>query len=228
MAGRSTSRATPLDRRLHAGWYVERAPEKRPRTGDLGRAGRARQQRLPSVWHRSRVGPETNDQPGAEVEGEIDHRVRERTPRVIGLGPDQKQKVVARPISGRSQVDTGPAEAGVHAVDQMHDRPAGAVVEELVGVEGGHRRHGQALQQCRGGVGGGVAGVDPALEAEHQNRGRQLGFGVELVPGGHQVSSPTVRRPAGRWPLWPPGRASAPARRRTRNQSAVCPMAPPM
>ena len=53
---------------------------------------------------------------------------------MVGLCADQEQDVVADLVGAAAQLDRGPVERGVDAVDQVHDRPAGPVVEQLVGA----------------------------------------------------------------------------------------------
>ena len=78
-----------FDGRLHAGGDVDGGPheivcrERRVAGGD-GEPGRA------GVGHGRRIGAEPDDQPHLQVECQVDDGVRERPPRMIGLGADEQ------------------------------------------------------------------------------------------------------------------------------------------
>ena len=84
-----------------------------------------------------RVGPEPDAEPHVEVEGEADHVVDEVVPGPVGLAADQEEQLVALEVGGGPQLERGPGEAPLHAVDHVDRRAAGPVVEQLVGVEAG-------------------------------------------------------------------------------------------
>jgi hypothetical protein len=99
----------------------------------------------------------------------VDDGGGEGAPEVVGLGADEEQGLVAGVVDRRPQLDAGPGEPGGHAVVDVHRRAARPVVEQHVGVEGGHGVGVEPVEQHLGGGGGGVAGVDPALEDHDQH-----------------------------------------------------------
>ena len=102
---------------------------------------------------------------------ELDDRVRQLTPAVVGLRPAEQQQVAAfdrRVPDGQ----LGPGQLGQPAVADLQRRPPGAVVEQRVGIELGHDRAAvtERLDRRRRGL----AGVHPRIERDDDRRGDDL------------------------------------------------------
>ena len=155
----------------------------------------------PGVRHRRRVGAEPDDHPALVVVGQVDHGVRERLPLEVRLGADQQQHVVAVGVGAGAQLDRRPGQPGDEAVDQVHDRPSGPVVEQPVGVELGDDLGPGGRQQRGHGVGGAGARVDPAVHRHDHHRLVELGCEVDLDQWivAHETSPAAVWVSSPRW-----------------------------
>ena len=95
----------------------------------------------------------------------------------LGAGEQQERRVVV--VAQRVQLQLGLV-VGLPVVrDEVHQRPAGAVVEELVDVEARRPRSTfERLEQVLAGQPAGGAGVDEAGERMDQHRPPKIGQGV--------------------------------------------------
>ena len=116
-----------------------------------GKAPRPTSMRTPNIWARSPMASAYAFQ------------------RRSGSGPASTS--TSWPFSSRpgAELDRVPAEVLVHAVDDDGDRAAGPVVEQLVGVEGGHQLGGNRLLQGGEGPAATEPGVDPTFGREDQH-----------------------------------------------------------
>jgi len=133
------------------------------------------------VGDRGREAGHPHEEAGPEGAGQLGYRPRERVPATVGLGADQYQDVLAGVVTAPAQLDPGPFECLVDAVDHDRHRPASPVVDELVGIEGGDQLGGDALQQRSHGPRAGQPGVDPSVGGEHQDGPIELRSLVDLV-----------------------------------------------
>jgi hypothetical protein len=158
----------PLDGGLHARGHIDRGAhhpvrdEQRIACGD----GQLRGTR---VWYRCRVRTEADHQTRPEFHREIHDAPSEGAPRVIGLGADQQQQVVAIRVARCLQLDGRPGESTDDAINQVHRRAAGAVIEQLVAVEDGDGGGVEPAQQRGPRVGGAQPCVDPAVEGQDKD-----------------------------------------------------------
>ena len=104
----------------------------------------------PGVRHRHRHRAHADDAGHAEALDDLAHRAAERLPAVVGLRPLQQE--VRRPAGVLEQPDDQPRRVVrlVVVAHEGHRGPAGAVVVELVDVEG---RHDAARRRGRRGAG---------------------------------------------------------------------------
>ena len=73
----------------------------------------------------------------------------ELEPVEVRLGTDQEEQVEAPRVRAVAKLDLGPAQLGRHAVDDAGHRPSGALVQEVLAVEGGDQVGVGDLEQCR-------------------------------------------------------------------------------
>ena len=180
--------AAALQHGLHAGGHVEGAAEQAGDRCQLGRGRGDRHRDRAGVGDRGRVGAQADDHAGAEPLGQVERGLGEGPPRVVGLGAEQEQQVVAGFVDAGAQLEARPRQTGVHAVDQVHHGPAGAVIEQGVRVERGHGVRVDAAEQRLGGGGGGVPRVDPALEDHDHDGVLERRLVVEFVQHRDQAS----------------------------------------
>ena len=148
--------------------------------GDRDRAG---------VRHRHRHRAHADDAGHPEALHDLADGAGEGLPAVVGLGPLEQQ---VRRLTGVVQQPHDQPRRVVRLVvvaHERHRRAAGPVVVELVDVEGRHDRALAEVDEVPGGPGGGVAGVEEAVEDQHHRQAALLtGLagrrGVEL---GHVV-----------------------------------------
>ena len=135
-------------------------------------------------------------------------RAGERLPAVVGLRPVQQEVRRAAAVVQQPYDQPRGVVGLVVVAHERHRRPAGAVVVELVDVEGRHHRTGPRaagveVGEVPGGVRRGVAGVEEPVEDQHHRQvgdPRQLG---DLVDDVHEpcrwapvqfLRRPTARR----------------------------------
>ena len=131
------------------------------------------------------MAPQADPGHDAELPGQPHHVGLQLAPQVIRLGPGQHQQVPLADARG-DQAQLGPVEVHELAVDDLQGRPAGAVVVDPIGVEGGDRP--PALGQLVGRERAGAATVDPAVEGGDHDGGVEAGRGVEVIQG-HRPNS---------------------------------------
>ena len=153
--------------RRDVGLAAARAPDSVPRIGTE-----------PGVGHGRGDRPEADPLGDAEPMGEVDDRVGDGAPAVVGLRADEHEEVAVGD-AGPAEDELGPGQLREPAVDDLERRAAGAVVEERVGVEGGDDRRlaGDLLERRRGRR----AGVHPAVEGGEEGRGDEVAGVVEGV-----------------------------------------------
>ncbi len=133
------------------------------------------------MGHRCGIGAEPHGEAHAELDRERGDIGGEGAPADVGLGPHEEQDVAPVGVLAVAQLDGGPREAGVHAVDEVHRRPPGAVVDEGVGVPGRHELGLDHLAKVTDRGVGSEAGVDPTVEAEHEDGFVEGGASHDLV-----------------------------------------------
>ena len=112
-----------------------------------------------------------------------------------GSAPDQQQQVVAGGVGAGPQLDRRPGQAGDQPVDQVHDRSAGPVVEQPVGVELGD----DLGVRCRS-RSADMALTAPSPASIHPSSATTItgscssGCEVAFDQGGHVSRSPRRRR----------------------------------
>jgi hypothetical protein len=123
---------------------------------------------------------EADPQRHVQLPDEVDDRGREGLPPKVGLGATHDEEVTAREAAVPDD-ESGPRQIGHPAVDDLERGPPRPVVEQLVAVELGDDRRlaGELLE--RGG--GGVAGVDPAVERGDERRRDDVVGRFEAVEG---------------------------------------------
>ena len=118
----------------------------------------------------ARERPEAHSHPHAQFGRQLDHGGDERPPLEVGLGPDQVKDVLPVEVVAATQLEHGPGEALRHAVHDARHRPAGALVDQRLTVEGGDELGRCRGEQCGDGSGRSETGVDPALEGDDEDR----------------------------------------------------------
>ncbi len=118
------------------------------------------------VRHRHRHRAHPHDQGDLEPLDDLAHRSGEGLPAVVGLRPVQQQVRRAAAVAQQPHDEAGRVVVVVVVAGEGHRRATGAVVVELVDVEGRHHRR---PRRCRprsgdGGEGGGAAGVEEPVE----------------------------------------------------------------
>jgi hypothetical protein len=91
-----------------------------------------------------------------------------RTGRVCGVA-----------VATEAQLDLGPRQFRRHAVDDARDRPTGALVDEVLGVERGQHLGVDRVEHRADRVARAEAGVDPALERDDEDRFVEVGVREE-------------------------------------------------
>ena len=102
---------------------------------------------------------------------ELDDRVRQLAPAVVGLRATEQQQVAAfdrRVTDGQ----LGPGQLGQPAVPDLQRRPPGAVVEQRIGIELGDDP--AAVTELLDRRRRGLAGVHPRIERDDDRRGDDL------------------------------------------------------
>jgi hypothetical protein len=138
-------------------------------------------------------------EPDVETLDEVVHRDDEPLPRHVGLGALEQQERRALGVGHRVQLErrlvVGLPVVGV----EDHQRPARAIVEELVDVEGRDQLVVEGLQQVITQQLSGRAGVDESGQGMHEHGPVQLGQArlehVELVRVEHDDAPPRSLRP---------------------------------
>jgi hypothetical protein len=144
--------------------------------------------------HRRRDRTEADPLGDAQPMRELDDRCAERLPAIVGFRTGKDQQVaLARHRAADDQLR--PGQLGEASVDDLERRPPGAVVEELVGLEGRDDRG--VVHELREGRGRGVPRVHPPVEGPDERRRDQ----VTRVPGaarcGQSVQTHRRRIPLG-------------------------------
>ncbi len=125
----------------------------------------------PGMRHGRRDGAEADPLRNVEPFGKFGSSLGERLPAIIGLRSREDEDVVVAD-SRVANGECGPLELGRAPVDDLERGPAGAVVEQLVGVEG--REHAAAFGELLRGHRGGRTCVDPAVERRDEGRRDEL------------------------------------------------------
>ncbi len=131
------------------------------------------------MGHGRRDGAQTDPLDDAEVACKLDCPAGHRLPAVVGLRTGQDEHVVAVRSAQVADRQLGPGQRARPAVVDGEDRAPGAIVEELVGVEGRDRGRIHVQQAGRGR--GCAAGVDPAVEGDDEGRRHQVGRAGQSV-----------------------------------------------
>src|SRR5271155_3665520 len=92
-------------------------------------------------WSRGRrgrgEGAETHHETHVEAAGGVSDDVNEIAPVKVGLGADQKEYVRAVAVTSVSELDLWPGQFGGDAVNNSRQRTPSALVNEVLGIEGG-------------------------------------------------------------------------------------------
>ena len=151
--GQSHFGAALLDGIPDARRHVEGGPKRPDQRRQVLIIGGRGELRRASVGHRSGIGAEPDNYPHPKFKSEIDNRLGEGFPVMIGFGSSEHQHVVAGRVAKGNYLDTGPAQALVHAVIEAHDGSARSMVEQSVGVDlAEHIMDGQGVvahRRCR-------------------------------------------------------------------------------
>ena len=174
------------------------SPATRPTfSKSVGRLGHGRgQPDRPRVRGRGGECAQPDDEPGVELLGETDHEPQELEPVEVRLGTDQEEQVEAPRVRAVAKLDLGPAQRGRHAVDDAGHRPSGALVQEVLAVEGGDQVGVGDLEQCRDRGRGAEARIDPSFEGDDEDGvgERRLVDQDHPVIGRRHVSDPSRER----------------------------------
>jgi hypothetical protein len=142
--------------------------------------------------------PERDDELDPEHLGQLDDRAGEGTPAVGRLVPDQQDEVARGARDPRFEdLDLGPGDLAVTAVDEPDLRARVLEVEELLGIDRGEAGRADGGADEADGRGGGVGGVVPALEGAHQRR-RAKTVRSAVPDEGLHANQGTPSRPAAR------------------------------
>ena len=170
-----------LEQRLRARGDPQLAAPRALGREQLGAVGVRGDRDRPRVRHRHRHRAQAHHPGDVEPLDHAAHRAGEGLPAVVGLGAVEQQ--VRRAAGVGEQPDDEPrgVVALVVVADERHRRSAGAVVVELVDVEGRHHAAvGAEVDEVLGGAGGGAAGVEEPVEHQHQG---QRAVGPSRRPG---------------------------------------------
>jgi hypothetical protein len=151
------------------------------RPGEIGAAPVADDRQRPGVrdGHGDRVQPDR--QAHAELLDDHPDGRDEALPLRVGLRPGQQQERRAGRVVQQVDGQLGVGVALPVVAGEDHRGPAGAVVEQLVDVEGDDAPAAVLEQQVLAGEALGRAGVDEAVEGLDQHRARQVGqVGLDL------------------------------------------------
>ncbi len=156
--------------------------------------GRARHGRGARVRHVGEQGAERDDEVDADVPGEADHEVRERTPAVVGLDTDEDHRVAVG--SGDRRVVEGvlgPLDPARKPFVERHRRTDGLEVHERLRVDVREAGRVPLLDEVAGGHGRGLSAVVPATKRRDQHGAPQRrAFGKAQIRLGHPRSVTTV------------------------------------
>ena len=163
--GQADLGGSPLDGALHAGGHVDGGAHRAEPGELLGRTPPR-----PAGWagcaapaRGRRRGPRPCERRSPSP-GRLTAPQNARH-RWSGSAPtSSRRSLPSTSVPARSSM-LGQVEPGEHAVDEVHRRAAGPVVEQLVGVEGGDRHGVERVEERGAGVLGAEPGVDPAVEA---------------------------------------------------------------
>src|SRR5665213_928556 len=147
-----------------------------------GRRRRADNAYRARVGRGGRKGAETNDESHVKAPGGVGDDVDEVAPVKVGLGSDEKEHVRAVTVAAVTQLNLGPGQLGRDAVDDARERAAGALIDEVLGVERGENLSRDGFEQRRDGGAGGNTRVDPALEANHEHGLAEFRVGEKNYP----------------------------------------------
>jgi len=118
--------------------------------------------------HRDRVQPD--GQPDAEPGDEASDGRAEPFPLQVRLGAGEQQERPAGGVADGDQPQAWLVVALPVVLDEHHDRPAGAVVQQLVDVERDDSLRVGAVEQVVAGQPSGVPGVDEAGQPHDEDR----------------------------------------------------------
>ena len=164
-----------LEGGLHPGRHFEGALHGAHPADQVGRLGRDGGGQFDRAGVGRGGGEGTQPDHGAHLQAadHPDHRFDEGGPQEVRLRPGQVDDVGSHPVLARRDPDGRPGQLGGDPVLQPGDGPPGPLVDEQLGVEGGHRLGGGGGDQLLDGRRRSHAGVDPTLETHHQHRCRQ-------------------------------------------------------
>ena len=131
--------------------------------GEL-RGGRGRTQRhWPGVGNGRRKCAEPDGNADVKLIAEAEKRIEEAMPAKVWLGAGQHEQVASGAIAPMTDLQSGPLEAHVHAIDETHRRTSRALVNELVGVEADEAMCADLRLQGTDRARPAVSGVDPPI-----------------------------------------------------------------
>ncbi len=110
---------------------------------------------------------------------QLDDRGREALPLEVGLEPGEQQERLAELVLGQVERELRGLVLGQVVVLERHDRAAGPVVEQGVGVEGDDLAHVEGGQQVVAELADGIAGIRESGQARHQVQAARDGAHLE-------------------------------------------------
>src|SRR5579875_1979852 len=153
--------------------HVERPGDEADPVRERGVRGRRGEPDRPGVRHGRREGAEADDEADVELDRELADLGGERLPPEVGLRAHEEEQAGPSPVAAGAQLRLGPADRPAHPVVDAKAGPTGPLVDEVGEVERGELLRLQGLEERRHGARRGEAGVDPALERDHEDRARR-------------------------------------------------------
>jgi hypothetical protein len=118
------------------------------------------------MWHGGRVGTQADDHLHVEALAEVQYRLGERLPLMVGLRSVQAQDV---PVGCRLQqeaLDGRPLHSPAHPFHEVQGGSPGPVVQQSVRVEPGDPPPRIAAHELLAGIPGSAGGIDPTVEGQ--------------------------------------------------------------
>jgi hypothetical protein len=126
---------------------------------------------------------ESHHQPDLEGGRELGDGIGERPPVHVRFGTGKHRNARAESVGPDAEDHLRPFDPVVDAIDDLELRPAGTLVEQLLGVEHRVRPSLDGLEQARHGSPTGETGIDPSIERDYEHRGGRSRLAGEPVEG---------------------------------------------